>query len=66
MNTGVWLGAGTTANVSFIIHGVDGNSGTINIYQDGTAGSKTILTRGSTQTFTMTLKEHLGDIYSLQ
>ena len=50
----------------FIIHGVDGNSGTINIYQDGTAGSKTILTRGSTQTFTMTLKEDIGDIYSLR
>ena len=48
------------------MHGVDGNSGTINIYQDGTAGSKTILTRGSTQTFTMTLKEDIGDIYSLR
>ena len=29
-------------------------------------GSKTILTRGSTQTFTVTLKDDIGDIYSLR
>ena len=51
IKTGVWPGAGTTANVSLIIYGVEGNSGTIKIHQDSSTGSKPNFPRGTEQKF---------------
>ena len=64
IKTGLWLGAGTTAKVSFIMNGVEGNSGTINLSQDIGTGSKPIFVRGTEQKFTIILHKDIGEIYS--
>ena len=66
IKTGVWPGAGTTANVSLIIYGVEGNSGTIKIHQDSSTGCKSNFARATEQKFAVVLNEDVGEIYSLR
>ncbi|KAJ7374353.1 hypothetical protein OS493_007442 [Desmophyllum pertusum] len=66
IKTGVWPGSFTTANTSFIIYGVEGNSGRIQIPQDISTGSKHIFARGTEEKFTFVLDQDLGDIKALR
>ena len=65
IKTGVWSGSGTTANTSFTIYGSEGNSGTLTIKQDLSAGFKPIFARGTEHTFAAILDKDLGDICAL-
>ena len=62
IKTGIWLGAGTTARVSFIINGVAGNSGTINL----NLILNPIFARGTEQNCVIYLHKDIGEIYSLR
>ena len=65
ITTGVWPGAGTTANVSFIMYRVEGNSGTISMSNHPNSGSNPIFGRGTEHNITVILKKDIGEIYSL-
>ena len=65
ITTGVWPGAGTTANASFIIYGVEGNSSTISIPNHPSTDSNPIFVRGTEQKITVILNKDIGEIYSL-
>lgn len=65
VRTGVWLGSGTTASVSFILFGVEGRSGTLTIQQDFDAGFQPKFARGTEHRFAAILDKDLGDIYKL-
>ncbi|PFX17691.1 Polycystin-2 [Stylophora pistillata] len=65
IKTGVWLGSGTTANVSFVLFGVEGRSSTLTIQQDFYAGFHPKFARGTEHKFAAILDKDLGDIYKL-
>lgn len=65
VRTGVWLGSGTTASVSFILFGVEGRSSTLTIQQDFDAGFQPKFARGTEHRFAAILDKDLGDIYKL-
>ena len=66
IKTGLWLGAGTSANVSLVINGVEGSSGTITLYQESRTGSEAIFARGTEKKFIIVLNKDIGEIYSLR
>ena len=66
VKTGVWPGAGTTANVSFVIYGVEGNSGTLKMPETCGNDSKQNFVRWTQQKFLVILKKDIGEIYSLR
>ena len=66
VKTGVWPGAGTTANVSFIIYGHEGNSGTLKIPDNCSGDFNPIFARGAEQSLAVFLDKDLGEIYALR
>ena len=52
--------------MSFIIYGVEGNSGTLNMNENGSTASKLIFTRGTERKIAIILKKDIGEIYSLR
>ena len=64
VKTGVWPGAGTTANVPFVIYGVEGNSGNLKMPETCGNDSKQNFVRGTQQKFLVILKKDIGEIYS--
>lgn len=65
IKTGVWLRSGTTANVSFVLFGVEGRSDIFTIRQDFDAGFHPKFARGTEHKFVAILDKILGDIYNL-
>lgn len=66
IKTGVWPGAGTTANVCFIIYGHEGNSGTLKIPDNSSGDVNPIFARGAEQSFAVFLDKDLGEICALR
>lgn len=64
VQTGMWYGNGTTARVGIILFGEDGNSDII-CFMDPWRESK-LFTRGSVNTFTFDLPNHLGQVYKIK
>lgn len=63
IQTGVWLGAGTTASVALILHGVEDS---LPIYLNNTDPNKQLFARGSVNTYWITLSENIGDIFKIK
>jgi len=63
IQTGVWLGSGTTASVAIIIHGIKNS---IPIYLNNTDQTKQLFARGSINTYWTSISEDLGDIFKIK
>lgn len=59
--TGVWKGSGTDANVAIVIHGSETQSQPI-ILNKNMIKSRTVLTRGNEDSFTINLPMSLGEV----
>ncbi|KAK3715213.1 hypothetical protein QZH41_018320, partial [Actinostola sp. cb2023] len=63
IQTGLWLGSGTTASVGLIIHGIDQS---IPIYFKNNDHNKQLFARGSVNTYWVTVSEDIGEVFKLR
>ena len=64
IQTGMWKGFGTSANVGMIINGKSGTSGSITL--TGHTGQRKYFARGSLNNFTLTLPSSLGKLTDIR
>ena len=64
VQTGLWRGSGTTANVGLEIHGDDTHIERISLKQTESGGK--CFSRGSVNSFIVSFPEHLGQLYKVR